>query len=265
MKSKGVLAIKYDKKVVNLPISSILYVTMDGNNAFIHVTHDIVYQTRMTLSEIEKVLGDDFLKVKRGCLVSVLAIHDITDKINLSNGEMLDYAQKSKAEIVEKLHAKQKQIISSFNESSPLVTEEDYRKYYAICDNLPFAFTDIEMVFDGKCNAIDWIFRYGNQPLAELEKVPLDKIVGSTFSSLFPNMDLKWLRTYERSALFGETLKIIDYSPEIDTYLDIICFPTFKGHCGCILFDISKITSFKKASDTEKALAVFFAKLMQGN
>ena len=31
--------------------------------------------------------------------------------------------------------------------------------------------------------------------------------------SLFSNMDSKWLRSYERAALYGETLKIIDYSP----------------------------------------------------
>ena len=44
-------------------------------------------------------------------------------------------------------------------------------------------------------------------------------------------------RVYERTALYGETLEITDYSPEIDTELKIICFPTFPGHCGCMLFD----------------------------
>lgn len=118
------------------------------------------------------------------------------------------------------------------------------------------------MVFDEEYAAVDWIFRYANQALADLEKVPLESIIGNTFCTLFPNMDLKWLRSYERAVLFNETIKIIDYSPEIDTYLDIICFPTFKGHCGCILFDISKINSYRKATDAEKAMTAFFVKLM---
>ena len=54
-------------------------------------------------------------------------------------------------------------------------------------------------------------------------------------------MDAKWLRVYERTALYGETLKIIDYSPEIDRNLKIISFPTFPKYCGCILFDCQAI------------------------
>ena len=43
----------------------------------------------MTLSELEEELGDGFIKVHRGCIVSAMAIHDITDNINLNNGESL--------------------------------------------------------------------------------------------------------------------------------------------------------------------------------
>ena len=78
-------------------------------------------------------------------------------------------------------------------------TPEEYRSYYKICDALPFAFTDIEMVFSEEKKAVDWIFRYGNEALAALEKLPLDKMIGSSFSSLFSNMDSKWLQSYERA------------------------------------------------------------------
>ena len=62
-------------------------------------------------------------------------------------------------------------------------------------------------------------------------------------------MDSKWCRSYERAALYGEKLEILDYSPEIDTYLKVTCFPTFPGHCGCILFDTSEIEFVKKNVD----------------
>ena len=73
------------------------------------------------------------------------------------------------------------------------------------------------------------------------EKLPLDRLIGNSFGSLFSNMDSKWLRSYERAVLYGEKLELIDYSPEIDTNLKVTCFPTFPGHCGCILFNISEI------------------------
>ena len=57
---------------------------------------------------------------------------------------------------------------------------------------MPIAFADIEMIFDEERQAIDRIFRYGNEALAKLEEVPLDKMIGS----IFPNMDRKWLRSY---------------------------------------------------------------------
>ena len=35
---------------------------------------------------------------------------------------------------------------------------------------MPFAFTDIEMIFNEDRHAVDWIFRYGNENLADLKK-----------------------------------------------------------------------------------------------
>ena len=53
---------------------------------------------------------------------------------------------------------------------------------------------------------------------------------------------------YERTALYGETLEITAYSPEIDTELKIVCFPTFSGHCGCMLFDRRRIQTAQSST-----------------
>lgn len=256
-KEKYITIISNRRKIV-LSISTILYVLMRGKNAEIHVSGGKIYETRMTLSELESHLGESFIKVHRGCIVSAMAIHDITDNINLSNGESLEYTIRKKKEIIDQLHLKQQSIISSFTEDGVPTTEEEYRRHYSSFDNLPFAFTDIEMIFDEKKHAVDWIFRYGNPALAKLEKMPLEKLIGSSFSSLYNNMNSKWLKSYERVALYGETLEMMDYSPEIDIYLKVICFPTFRGHCGCILFNISEIKFMKNSSDSEKALMLYF-------
>ena len=263
-KAKCITIISNNKKVV-LNVSTILYVLMMRNTADIHVSGGTVYKTRMTFREIEEKLGDGFIKIHRGGIVSAMAIHDITDKINLSNGESLIYTQRMKNQIIEQFHAKQKFIISSFSHAGIPVTDEEYRRHYSSFENLPFAFTDIEMIFDEKRHAVDWIFRYGNPALSKLEKLPLEQLIGSSFGSLFSNMNSKWLRSYERATLYGETLEIIDYSPEIDTYLKVICFPTFKGHCGCILFNISEVKFTKNSGDAEKALMLYFGKLPDKN
>lgn len=258
MKETKYITIISNRKKIVLGVNTILYVIMVGKNAEIHVSMGKIYETRMSLCEIEKNLGDGFIKAHRGCLVSAMAIHDITDRINLSNGENLEYTIRKKKEIIEQLHLKQKRIINSISENGIPITEEEYKKHYSSFDNLPFAFADIELVFDEKRHAVDWIFRYGNPALEKIEKLSLDQLIGSSFESLFSNMDSKWLRCYERVALYGEVLEMMDYSPEVDMYLKVICFPTFRGHCGCILFDISQIKFAQNSSDTKKALRQYF-------
>ena len=251
-----------DKKDLKIDVNTILYVRMSRNIAKVHVFGDKIYKTRMTMGDIEKELGDDFIRIHRSCLVSVMAIHSVDERINLVNGESLDYVVRRKKEIIDQIRDRQKSIISGFIDEDMPQTEEEYHAYYRAFDTMPFAFTDIEMIFNDESEAIDWIFRYGNPALARLEKLPLNQLIGSSFGKIFSNMDAKWLRGYERAALYGEKLEIIDYSPEIDTYQDVICFPTFKGHCGCILFEINEVKFTRESNESEKALKMYFSKLL---
>ena len=105
---------------------------------------------------------------------------------------------------------------------------------------------------------------YGNEALAWLEKIPLEVMTGNTFGSIFPNMDGKWLRSYEQAVLYGETLEIMDYSPEIDKYLRINCFPTFNGHCGCLIFDVTEPKMTGEKTMAEKAVIMYLrTKMME--
>lgn len=262
MREEKYITIRSNKKEIELNVNRILYIAMKRNVAEIHILGGAVYGVRKTLMELSGQLGEGFILVHRSCLVSAMAIHDIGDKIYLNNGEVLDYVVRKKKAVREELWEKQKAFIGSFAGEDVPKTEEEYYDYYRSFDNMPFAFTDIEMVFNEKIHAVDWIFRYGNEALAKLEKLPLEQLIGNTFGSLFSNMDSKWLRSYERAALYGEKLEIIDYSPEIDTYLKIICFPTFRGHCGCLLFGISDL-EFARNSDADLALLAYFGRMTE--
>lgn len=258
MYTSKVVTIISGKKEYVLDAAHILYVQMKRNDAFIHMSDGELYDVRVTLRELREILGNGFLLAHRSCLVSARAIHDITDTINLINGENLEYTVRRKRQLREELRAWRASAIKEREQQNIPVTPEDYRAHYASFDDTPFAFTDIEMILDEQRQAVDWVFRYGNDALAQLEKVPLDQLIGHSFGSIFPNMDEKWLRCYERAAFWGETLELIDYSPEIDTYLKVICFPTFAGHCGCILFDIQNINYARSSPDADRALALYF-------
>ena len=248
----GLINITSDRKNVTVDSDVILYIIMNGKIAELHIVGGRVYETRTTLKDLEGQLKEEFVKIHRGCIVSVKAIHDVTDTVALSNGEELLYTVRKKKQIVAEIQEKQKKMIHTLGKKGIPATEEEYRRHYSSFEYLPIAFTDIEMVFNEESHAVDWIFRYANQELARLEKLSLNQLLGKSFGSLFANMDSKWLRSYERSALYGEVLELMDYSPEIDTNLKVICFPTFKGHCGCILFDLDMIKVVDSSNNVYK-------------
>lgn len=236
---------------ITLMAEDILYLSLSGRKTAIHITGGRIYETYTPIDELAKNLGSTFIRVDRCYLVSAKAIHDVTKTIDLINGESLDYARRRKREIVEQLRIERQKIGRTLERNDAPASQEEYHRHYASFDHVPFAFTDIEMVFSEEHSAVDWIFRYGNRALAELEKLPLEQLIDHSFGSIFPNMDAKWLRGYERTALYGETLEITDYSPEIDTDLKIICFPTFKGHCGCMLFDRRRIQTVQSSTSED--------------
>lgn len=231
-----------------LSVKKILYIHMRRKHAEVYMDDGEVIDTRTTYKEFEVLLGDGFIEIRRGTMVSAIAIHNVTNMVNLNNGIHLEYTLSRKQEIEHNLYLQRKRIIRYFSNEGIPETFEEYREYYRCFENLPIAFTDIEMIFDEGCHAVDWVFRYGNQALAELEGIPLEKMIGRSFSCIFPNMDEKWLRNYERAVLFGETVGMNEYSPEIDKNLNILCFPTFEGHCGCVLLDAGKINIFNDFS-----------------
>lgn len=235
------ISIISSRRHVSLAIEDILYVQLVNRQSFLHVSGGRIYETYTPIEELAQMLGSGFIRADRATLVSAKGVHTIRKEIELINGESLNYTHRRKRELQEHLRTGRRQIAKELAMNDAPTTREEYQQHYASYDSTPFAFTDIEMVFNEEQAAVDWIFRYGNEALAKLEKTPLEQLIDQSFGSIFPNMDAKWLRAYERTALFGETLEIADYSSEIDTNLKIICFPTFKGHCGCILFDQAQI------------------------
>lgn len=257
------ITVASDKKKITLNVSTILYVQMKRNIASIHTISGAVHETRLTLAELERMLGDGFLKVSRGTLVSAMAVHEIGEQIELNNGEKLDYAVRNRKEIAAQLSARQKNVIRRVQEQEGRGAEERMREHYRCFDDLPIAFADIEILFDEGRRAVDWRFCYANQALAVLENVPLNQLVGATLGGLFANMNVKWLRLYERAVLYHETLEVVDHSPEIDADLRVICFPAARGHCGCLLFPVSRLRFARISPDGPDALLRYFKALLE--
>lgn len=258
LRDREKMMIVADGKRSALDPDRILYVTMFGNYAEIHARDEEVFSVRMTLGELESELGDRFIKIHRGCIVSAEDIYNVADRVYLGNGEALDYTKRKKKEITDGLKERRKRLIDSLTDDGGKMTAAGYREFYNSFEKLPFAFADLEIVFDDERRAVDWIFRYGNQAFARLEKKTLDEVIGIRFSLLFDNSDMKWLRCCERAALHGETLEMMDYSVEIGAHVKVICFQTFRGHCGCFLFNLDEISFIETSESSRSTIGKYF-------
>ena len=92
MESEKTISFISDRKHYDIPISDILYVFMKKQDAYVHISDGSILKTRMTFAEFEEILGDDFIRIHRGCLVSAMAIHSVGRLITLSNGDSLEYS-----------------------------------------------------------------------------------------------------------------------------------------------------------------------------
>ena len=191
MQFKRTLEIKANHKLMVIDVADILYIKASVNDCYIHMTNGSVYKTRSTLESMEAQVGEYFLKVHRTYLVCIMAIHALEDTLTLINGEEINYATRRRKEIRAQLQEKQRKLIATFALPNTPKTPEEYHAFYRSFDQMPFAFTDIEMIFNEDRHAVDWIFRYGNEKLAEVERVPLSGLIGNSFGSIFSNMDDK--------------------------------------------------------------------------
>lgn len=144
--------------------------------------------------------------------------------------------------------------------------QENNRNLLACLDNMPMAIAVIRLELDEANTPVDFMFVYGNEALAELEKVTLNRLIGSYFyRDIFPDGDRKWLVPYWETASRGTVQTLNNFSPEIDRFLEITCYQPCYGFCTCILRDVSeKIRLERELEDARRCIDVALRNTLDG-
>ena len=74
-----------------VPIIDILYIKARKGAAFIHMLDGEIIETRTPMHLLENALGNDFIRIGRGYLASVMTIRGLTDAVPLCKGETIPY------------------------------------------------------------------------------------------------------------------------------------------------------------------------------
>lgn len=92
-----------NRREIVLNTNTILYVVTENNAINIHTTGGETYKARLPLCELESILGDAFIKIKRNSIVLAEAIESVTDSVNLKSGDILKYPLRQRKRIIDEL------------------------------------------------------------------------------------------------------------------------------------------------------------------
>ncbi|MDD3253536.1 MAG: response regulator [Lachnospiraceae bacterium] len=121
-----------------------------------------------------------------------------------------------------------------------------------VYDESPCAFCVIKILMDETGQAYDFVFEYVNEALVQLGTHKKEELLGKSFHDTFENADSKWLSFYNDTAIEGKLIRISEYSPEIDRYIQVQCYQLSYGYCGCLITDISEQTSLAQQISRKK-------------
>ncbi len=209
-------------------VSDVMYITRDGRKTVITLSDGSTVETFNPIkSIIETCPNDTFECINKGIVISPQYVVDVKhNEYQMTDGTTFTGRVRTTA--------KQRKNIAKYNGELPISEWEQF----SILDKMPMAFCIIELVFNESGHGIDFIFRYCNKEMEELEGKSIDEMMNSSFYEVFENGDKKWLITYADIALNGGKKIIESYSPEIGSNLRIYCFQPKPNYCACALLKI---------------------------
>lgn len=211
------------KKRIN--VSDVLYITRNGRKSVLQLANNRKIECFDT---IKSIIEDDKTNslecINKGIVVN---------KKHLDRIENSRYVMSDGSVFTGRVKTTKKEL--AMIEDEVINNKEHKWNQYSLFDNMPLAFCIIELVFDKNGEGLDFIFRYCNEEMANLEGRPVEEMVDNSFYKIFKNGDKKWLIIYADVALNGTKRIIESYSPEIDSQLRIYCFQPKPNFCACAL------------------------------
>lgn len=223
---------------VQIPANSIVYANVTDKLCKIHLDNRDTLNLFITITELMEMLGEvDFLRVSRSSLVAYTAIESVNeDEVILHGGIRIPYSRSRRKDIMDRAKNGMERQVVCRDLDKPMGIL-DFAHDFAFWDDVPIGFGVLEFISDGGGRLSDFIFRYVNQALAELEGAPAESLVGCAYSQVFKEAQNKRLAIYSKVAFMGDAVELIDYSPELDKELLILCYQPAYGYCACIVRD----------------------------
>ena len=221
----------------NINPSDIMYIVRDGRNSCIHLSDTRVVTTYIPIKSFTDFFDSDlFITVNKGITLNAFFISSIENGYyKMTNGVEFKGRTRSSAQ-----HKHNFEKIAHKAALSKNISDKIH-ELFSVMDNSPIAFAVIEITFDDNGHGMDFIFRYCNNAMLELEELSSDEILNKSFYEVFKDSNKKWMVSYADVALNGSKKIISYYLKKSNRKVLAYCYQPYERFCACSLIEVDSI------------------------
>lgn len=238
MGEKRFLTVQADYRKVQVPVDDILYITIEGRKTKITRTDGSALCTNRSLKDIYAELPEEiFSSINRGIVVSKTYIkQEKSGVITMKDGAQFKRRVRS-----DRLKERPKVIPAGSQEESwtpcPVEALNDW------VGKLPLPLCVLELVYRSRRGGADFVVRYCNRAMEELEHVRLETVQDQPLTVLKGLGNPKWLTVFADVAINGGTRSMEELWEENGKFLRLYCYQPRTGCCALVLADLTRENS----------------------
>ena len=227
----------------NLNIDEIKYIIRENGSTVIYTVDDRTVETFLPVKDFREALPTEkLLHPNKGIIANASQIVDVADgRYLMADGRSFKYRVHNS-----QLHDTRLLLLGMQFEHSRTAPSEDpppddiFHKF-TVFDHMPLPMYIVELHMKETEFGADFIFRYGNKAMLELEDMKLDEIVGREFYDIIPTADPKRLVVYMDVALNGSSRTLREYDPSKNGIITVSAFQPLPGYCACMLMKVEPV------------------------
>ena len=226
------LTVQSDYHKVRVPVEDIVYITIEGRKSRIMRADGSTLYTNRSLKDIYAELPDElFSNINRGIVISNKYIdHEQGGVVTMTDGTA--FRRRVRSDRVPHTKA----VKPSVGDEKKVCPAETLGQWLG---TLPMPACVMEMVYRSRGRGVEFLLRYCNSAMEELEGVALTEVKDKPLEQLPVVGHAKWLTIFADVAVNGSSRMMEDVW-ENGTFFRLCCYQPQPGFCALVMTDLTK-------------------------
>lgn len=214
----------------------IKYILRENSNTVIYTLDDRIIETYIPVKDFREALPvEKFLHPNKGIMANASQIVDVADGHYLmADGRRFKYRVHNSQIHDNRLLMLGRQFEHIHTAAEKSATN-DFMDKFSVFDHMPIPTYVVELQMKDESFSAEFIFRYCNQAMMDVEQKAREQVLGKDFFEIFPSADAKRLVVYMDVALNGTQRTITHYEPAKHAMTTVSIFQPMPGYAACML------------------------------